>query len=325
MGAARRRPRPFDRCLQLTMWFSKTTAPCLGARRIVWFPPDARALGSCRAAHFGEPTDGAGALSSPGADHAGVPLIPRRSAGVPGGAQRELCPPASARDRNDVAISGRTREPRPTPPSRMNGCLGVARARGTFSLRDVSMQIGDPIHTLVMPFPFGRALLPERSLSRRASREAERSRVSAKLLPCHRPARHSTCPQSSTRGPADPRGSGRVSGPRVAPSPESLVAGGAARRSGSLRPWRLGSSRIRAARPSRFARPCRLRHLRHRRPTNGDGSSPPSLPTVQAFRPGAFPCHHDESRSSPRAPLRHTGDRRARRTVPRFTIGSALP
>jgi hypothetical protein len=41
-----------------------------------------------------------------------------------------------------------TRWPRPTPPSRVNGSLGIALARSTFSLRSLSVRIGDPIRAL---------------------------------------------------------------------------------------------------------------------------------------------------------------------------------
>jgi len=79
-----------------------------------------------------------------------------------------------------------TRWPRPTPPSRVNGCLGLALARSTFSLRSLSVRIGDPIRAL-----------PRLRFFRDAPYERR-----TKLLPCHRPTRHSTCPQSSRCCPA---------------------------------------------------------------------------------------------------------------------------
>jgi len=94
---------------------------------------------------------------------------------------------ASVGPRSRDAISGRTRGPRPTPPSRMNGCLGFALARSTFLLprRLRSNQRPDSTARTAA------------SLSRRSAHEDEMS-----VCRVHRPARHSTCPQSSLRASA---------------------------------------------------------------------------------------------------------------------------
>lgn len=138
------------------MLFSKTIAPRLGTRRIACSHAIRELAVSRRKAHFGEPSDRARVLSSPAADSDGVPLMPRRLRAPPA----EHRPPASARDRSRD-LRSLTRKPRPTPPSRVNGFLGLALARSTFSLCSLSARIGDPIRPLPRPRPFQDAISRE--------------------------------------------------------------------------------------------------------------------------------------------------------------------
>jgi len=84
---------------------------------------------------------------------------------------------ASVGPRSRDAISGRTRGPRPTPPSRMNGSLGVALARSTFSLAP--------------PFPLESATRFDRFCVC-VPFETKRAQGRGELLPCHptREAQH---------------------------------------------------------------------------------------------------------------------------------------
>jgi hypothetical protein len=87
-------PGPFDRRLQLTIRFSKNDCPSSRHTPHRISPRGAGALGTRRAARFGGPVRACGACSSP-SPRTGVPLTPRRFAGVPGRAL--MRPPASAR------------------------------------------------------------------------------------------------------------------------------------------------------------------------------------------------------------------------------------
>jgi len=80
-------PGPFDRCLQLTIVFSKNDCPSSRHTPHRISPRGAGALGTRRAARFGGPVRTCGACSSP-SPRTGVPLTPRRFAGFPG---RALC------------------------------------------------------------------------------------------------------------------------------------------------------------------------------------------------------------------------------------------
>jgi len=53
-----------------------------------------------------------------------------------------------------------TRRPRPTPPSRVNGSLGLALARSTFFAPSAVVRIGDPIRPLARFRPFQDATHP---------------------------------------------------------------------------------------------------------------------------------------------------------------------
>jgi hypothetical protein len=102
---------------------------------------------------------------------ASVPLMLRRPRASPA----ERCPPASARDRSRD-LRSKTRKPRPTPPSRVNGSLGLALARSTFSLSSAIRPNQRPDSTA--------PAIP--SLSRRDPREAMES-----FCRFNRPPRHS--------------------------------------------------------------------------------------------------------------------------------------
>jgi len=176
VGAARRRPRSSRPMSAAHGCCFQRRSPQVSAHVASSCSHTMRGLAdSRRNARFGEPSDGAEGLSPSTADLGGVPLMLRRSRASPA----ERCPPASARDRH--AISGRkTLEPRPTPPSRVNGCLGLALARSTFSLRSLFRPDRRPD-----PGAPAAALFRGKSLSRRspfrdaASREAnEASAVS---------------------------------------------------------------------------------------------------------------------------------------------------
>jgi hypothetical protein len=183
VGAARRRPRSSRPMSAAHGFCFQRRSPHVSAHVASSCSHTMRGLAdSRRNARFGEPSDGAEVLSPSTADLVGVPLMLRRSRASPA----ERCPPASARDR--ITISGRkTLEPRPTPPSRVNGCLGLALARSTFSLRslfrpDRRPDPGAPVA----------ALFRGKSLSRRSLTRGERSfcRVTD-------PRGTSACPQSS--------------------------------------------------------------------------------------------------------------------------------
>lgn len=90
-------PGPSDRCLLLTDSGFKDDRPKSRRTPHRTSPRDAGAPGSRRRAHFGEPTDRSRSVFFSERRSAGVPLMPRRSAGFPGRAQ--LRPPASARGR----------------------------------------------------------------------------------------------------------------------------------------------------------------------------------------------------------------------------------
>jgi len=133
VGAARRRPRSSRPMSAAHGFCFQRRSPHVSAHVASSCSHTMRGLAdSRRNTRFGEPSDGAEVLSPSTADLVGVPLMLRRSRASPA----ERCPPASARDR--ITISGRkTLEPRPTPPSRVNGCLGLALARSTLSLRSL--------------------------------------------------------------------------------------------------------------------------------------------------------------------------------------------
>jgi hypothetical protein len=183
VGAARRRPRSFRPMSAAHGCCFQRRSPHVSAHVASLCSHTMRELAvSRRNAHFGEPSDRARVLSSPAAASVGVPLMLRRLRAAP----VELCPPRSARDRSRD-LRSKTRKPRPTPPSRVNGFLGLALARSTFSLRSFLRSDRRPDPTA----------LATSSLSGRDLTRGERE-----LLPCHRPTRHNACPQSSRCGPA---------------------------------------------------------------------------------------------------------------------------
>lgn len=143
------------------MLFSKTIAPRLGARRIAMFPHDARACGFTPQCPLRRTVGSRSGCCLP------QPPIRRRTsdasslAGSPGRAMSTAVGPRSLA-RSQVE----TRKPRPTPPSRVNGFLGLALARSTFSLRSLrwircSARIGDPIRPLSRSRPFQDAISRE--------------------------------------------------------------------------------------------------------------------------------------------------------------------
>jgi hypothetical protein len=231
---------------------------------------------SRRDARFGEPSDRAQGVVFPKRRSAGVPLMLRRSRAPP----VELCPPASARDRSRD-LRSKTRKPRPALPSRVNGFLGFARARSTFSLRSLlricsSARIGDPIRPLPRPRSFQ---------NRGPFRDAISRETNESFCRVTDPTRHNACPQSPRRSSAllSKRGtSGGVNGsvPGTAldrwPRPAKATAVFAL-----LRILADPLSRDSHGLPRR----ARCRHPRHRRMTSGDGSSPASPPPIQILRP----------------------------------------
>lgn len=138
-----------DRCLQPTIPISKNGHPSVSRptsrdaasrctpRRIPTRPgsPRSTPMGSLRRAGLASPAACSAASAS-----TSVPLTPRRWAGSRQSTRRR--PPASARQsrrtcpREDTSweTSGRTRQPRPPRPSRVNG-PGLEQARGVFPPR----------------------------------------------------------------------------------------------------------------------------------------------------------------------------------------------
>jgi len=172
VGAARRRPRSSRPMSAAHGCCFQRRSPQVSAHVASSCSHTMRGLAdSRRNARFGEPPDGAEVLSPSTADLVGVPLMLRRSRASPA----ERCPPASARDR--IAISGRkTLEPRPTPPSRVNGCLGLALARSTFSLRSLFPSGSATRSGRSRGCPLSRQVPFEtQSLSRRSLTRGERS------------------------------------------------------------------------------------------------------------------------------------------------------
>jgi hypothetical protein len=161
VGAARRRPRSSRPMSAAHGCCFQRRSPHVSAHVASSCSHTMRGLAdSRRNARFGEPSDGAEVLSPSTADLVGVPLMLRRSRASPA----ERCPPASARDR--ITISGRkTLEPRPTRPSRVNGSLGLALARSTFSLRSL-------FHSDRRPDPGAPAAAPFRDAASREANEA---------------------------------------------------------------------------------------------------------------------------------------------------------
>jgi hypothetical protein len=121
--------------------------------------------------------------------------------------------------------------PRPAPPSRVNGCLGLALARGIFSPSSrCFVRIGDPIR------PLPRA----RPLSRPRPREAKRASA---VSPTHEAPARAPSPRRVA-----PR-SFRSTAPRAARTasfPKPSASGGVPASRRSLRPRSFGSLRIRA-------------------------------------------------------------------------------
>jgi hypothetical protein len=115
------------------MLFSKTIAPNLGARLTAFLPTRWGAVASRRSGSLRRADRTSRSVLFSGRRPAGVPLMPLSPRGLPRGSAARSC---VLRRRPAVAhraTSGRTREPRPAPPSRVNGSLGLALARGTFS------------------------------------------------------------------------------------------------------------------------------------------------------------------------------------------------
>ena len=149
-------PGPFDRCLLLTDVVFKDDRPTSRHTSHRLFPRDTRACGFTPQ----------GPLRRTVGPRQGVVFPSRRirrrtsdapsPAGSPGGAMSTGVGPRSLA-RSQVV----TRKPRPTPPSRVNGFLGLALARSTFSLRSLSDRIGDPIRSLPRPRPFQDAISRE--------------------------------------------------------------------------------------------------------------------------------------------------------------------
>jgi len=266
VGAARRRPRSSRPMSAAHGCCFQRRSPHVSAHVASSCSHTMRGLAdSRRNARFGEPTDGAEVLSPSTADLVGVPLMLRRSRASPA----ERCPPASARDR--ITISGRkTLEPRPTPPSRVNGCLGLALARSTLSLRSLFVRIGDPI----------------RALPRLRSFETQPDERRTKLLPCHRPTRHKCVPPILSvllRAPFGTRHlerCGRLRS-RNRPSTGGALSPRRPLRSRSLGPLRTRTCATLAISPDELGPDT----LRHRRMTTRDGSSLASSPPTETSDP----------------------------------------
>jgi hypothetical protein len=317
VGAARRRPRSSRPMSAAHGCCFQRRSPHVSAHAASSCSHTMRGLAdSRRNARFGEPSDGAEVLSPSTTDRAGVPLMLRRSRASPA----ERCPPASARDR--ITISGRkTLEPRPTPPSRVNGCLGLALARSTLSLRSLFVRIGDPIRAL----PWLRSF-ETKSLSRRSLTRGERSfcRVTD-------PRGTSACPQSSRCCSALLSKRGTASGlddsvPGTAPSTGGATSPRRPLRSRSLGPLRTRAHATLATSPDELGTDT----LRHRRMTTRDGSSLASSPPTEirgpkASRSGAFPCRSRRDRSPLCYPTKALPKKRLRSDDVFFTPGSTRP
>lgn len=143
------------------MLFSKTIAQCLGARRIAMFPHDARARGFTPQCPLRRTAGSRSGCCLPQETTIQWRTSDAPSpAGFPGGAMSTDVGPRSLTRSQDE-----TRKPRPTPPSRVNGFLGLALARSTFSLRSLFVRIGDPIRPPSRPRPFQNAISREANKS----------------------------------------------------------------------------------------------------------------------------------------------------------------
>jgi len=156
--------------------------------------------------------------------------------------------------------------PRPATPSRVNGCLGLALARGIFSLFFAWFaRIGDPIR------PLSRA----RSLSRPRPQKATKSfcRVTD-------PRGTSACPQSSPCSSALLSKRGTASGANGF-VPETIRLRWCSRVEAIAAPALLRTlADPRSRDPRDLPRSEQHRHPRHRRMTTGTGSSPASPPPI---------------------------------------------
>lgn len=219
-----------------------------------------------------------------------VPLMLRRPAGFPG--RTHECVhrrrPAEAHALlKQAQPPGRTRGPRPPPPSRVNGSwLGYG-----------------PKHLLAPP----RSLAPATRCGRLPAfvllgRTTERWRK--ELLPCHRPSRHNRAPISAqvralltdsglmrtmrrlrlrsraSCGLFEVQPAGQAARSSLARSSRDPRRIGEALRAKATGPFVLGSSlrRLDVHDFSIGPRRERLRHLRRRRMISGNGSSPVSSP-----------------------------------------------
>lgn len=187
---AQRRPRSIRPMSAAHGFCFQRRSPHVSAHVTSTFPRDVRAFGPRRKGSLRRTDRSRWSVVSSSRRSSGVPLMLRR-------------PRASPADRMSTGVGPRpqtrsqveTRRPRPTPPSRVNGCLGLALARSTFSLSSGSRPDRRPDPTApARSVPFG---------DRCARGERE-------LLPCHRPTRHSTCPQSSSALLRAPFGARRV-------------------------------------------------------------------------------------------------------------------
>lgn len=113
--------------------------------------------------------------------------------GLPGGACEQVHRrrPAIA---SIAAISGRTREPRPSPAEPHERSFDGHRARRTLPPRG-SFDAATRVERSRPLAPFQSDPSPKASCEAAVARARER-------LPCHRPARHSPCPQSALRSSA---------------------------------------------------------------------------------------------------------------------------
>jgi len=282
------------------MLFSKTIAPCLGARRIVC-PTRCESLRF----HAAEPTSASRSIAL-GHCPSEPPFDRRTSdasspAGFPDGTTSTDVGPRSLA-RSQVV----TREPRPAPPSRVNGSSwSRSGPRHLLALAAFFVRIGDPIRPLPQLRPFQDAARERRARASAVSPTHEAQRVPPILAHVGPRLFRGAAPRAAKSAPfPDPPPTGGSASPRRSLQPRSFV------------PSRTRAHATLAISPDELSADT----PRHRRRTSGDGSSPASPPPIQVSRPGAFPCRRSKEPEPLQAsqPANRPGD-------VSFTPGSARP
>jgi hypothetical protein len=206
-----------------------------------------------------------------------------------------------------------TRRPRPTPPSRVNGCPWSCSGPKHLLAPSAAVRIGDPIRSLARPLSF------RKQGSFRNAAHPRRERASA-VSPTHEAQRVPPLLAMWSRAPFETRHPERRERLRFRNRPST---GGPAP---PRRPLMFALLRILAdpllRDPHGLPRRARYRHPRHRRMTSGDGSSPASSPPIQILRSGAFPCRSRRSRSPSCLPR---GSRKSSADDVSFTLGFPRP